>query len=382
MEAGHQEDECAILTVVATRKTVIYVLIAALRLRKGGLSPGWWTFLATEELPPVTMNPVAGGLYALEIPKLRLPNGLTISKRNGNTSEDTTYNFSGHLSGAACAFGKLVALHGWRWPEEEDRYWGKSYTNQYSLQKVVLQTANGGRLAMESDRRVPVEDEKDDTLFPRQDLQHFSFSYIDGDVDEFKTALRRLLCWDAGIPVRPGWEDSENDSPVEFHIVGFDLQFDEPSRLYQLRLDVRAKNIWAALKLADMAWSDLELKRRVRVEHVVVDPREMQIHVFALGAADVQAFLEWDWMPKGDPWPTTSLVRIARRLATAKDVEAVWNTDPTAADVLRADVVRVAHAVRIIQRAARHHLYDPVRGVAVKRAKRRFEEMLEEGAHV
>ena len=77
------------------------------------------------------------------------------------------------------------------------------------------------------------------------------------------------------------------------------------------------------------------------------------------------------------PWPTLRLVSIARRLATAKDVETVVRTDPDAADVLRADVVRVAHAVRIIQRAARHHLYDPDRGVAVKRAKRRFEEMRE-----
>jgi hypothetical protein len=380
MEAGHQEDECAILTVVATRKTIIYVLIAALRLRKGGLSPGWWTFLATEDLPPLTVIPVAGGLYALEIPKLRLPKSFTITKWDGNTSEDTTYNFSGHLSGMACAFGKLVDLHGWRWSDKEDWHWGESYTNQYSLQKVVLQTATGGRLAMESDRRVPVEDEKDDTLSPRQDLQHFLITCSDGGyVDDFKTALRRLLCWDAGIPVHPGCggDLSENYSPVEFHIVGFDLHFDEPSGRYQLRLDVRAKNIWHALKLADKAWSDLKLKRRVRVEHVVVDPREMQIHAFALGAADVQAFLEWDRMPKGEPWPTTSLVRITRRLATAKDVEAVWNTDPTAADVLRAE-----RAVRIIQRAARHHLYNPDRGVAVKRAKRRFEEMREEGAHV
>ena len=348
MEAGHQEDECAILTVVATRKTIIYVLIAALRLRKGGLTPGWWTFLATEDLPPITVIPVAGGLYALEIPKLRLPNGFTITKWDGNTSEDTTYNFSDHLSGAACAFGKLVDLHGWRWPEEEDRHWGKSYTNQYSLQKVVLQTVNGGRLAMESDRRVPVEDEKDDTLFPRQDLQHFSFSYIDGDVDEFKTALRRLLCWDAGIPVRPGWEDSENDSPVEFHIVGFDLQFDEPSRLYQLRLDVRAKNIWAALKLADNAWSDLELKRRVRVEHVVVDPREMQIHAFALDAADVQAFLEWDWMPKGDrgvAWAGRATrpqqLGIAPRslggLSPGRPARPPWSSDPPGLSAQRRD---------------------------------------------
>ena len=123
-----------------------------------------------------------------------------------------------------------------------------------------------------------------------------------------------------------------------------------------------------------LTWRGLRLRQRVRVEHVVVDPREMQIHVFVLDRDLHEG--------EGGPWPTTSLVRIARRLATAKDVEAVWDTDPTAADVLRADVVRVAHAVRIIQRAARHHLYNPDCGVAVIRAKRRFEEMREEGAHV
>jgi hypothetical protein len=68
------------------------------------------------------------------------------------------------------------------------------------------------------------------------------------------------------------------------------------------------------------------------------------------------------------------ITRIDRRLATAKDVETVWNTDPIAADVLRADAVRVDHAVRII-RAARIVLYDPEHGVSVKRAKLRFEEM-------
>jgi hypothetical protein len=143
--------------------------------------------------------------------------------------------------------------------------------------------------------------------------------------------------------------------------------------------DVRTTNLWAALILANKAWEGLRLRQSVMVEHVAVDPLEMHIHTFKLEAAEVRKALDGldgnEYGGKDVPWPTTSVVRIARRLATAKDVESVSFVDIAAADELRANVVRTAHAARIIQRAARHLLYNPDRGVAVKRAKRRFDEL-------
>jgi hypothetical protein len=100
------------------------------------------------------------------------------------------------------------------------------------------------------------------------------------------------------------------------------------------------------LILANKAWEGLQLRQAVEVEHVVVDPREMQVHGFELNAAAVRSTLEWlhgnEYRGK-EPWPTTSLVRIARRLATAKDVERVSFVDMDAADALRADVAWCRH---------------------------------------
>jgi hypothetical protein len=370
-EAGHHEE--AALTVVATRKAVNLVLLAALGLRR---RPQWWTF-QTEALPPVTVIPLTGGLYELYARKLCIRECFIISKARGNTSEDTRFSFSSQLSGAAYAFGKLEDLHGFPC-DVYDVYDRDNYENHFCVHKVILETAHGGRLAMESDKTHAAVER---SLSPPPDLHFLSvFScFVSAQrADELKIAMKRLLCWHAGLDVRPGSEGSEHECPTDFRIDYLHLNDDVPGE-FELRVDVRTTNLWAALILADKAWTGLRIRQSVEVEHVVVDPREVHIHTFELEAAELRSTLEWldgnEYKGKDVPWPTTSVVRIDRRLATITDVVTVRRLAPEAADALRADVVRTAHATRIIQRAARDYLYNPERGVAVKRARVRFDRM-------
>ena len=75
-EEGHHEE--AALTVVATRMAVNQLLLAALGLRK---RPKWWGFRETEDLTPVSVIPLTGGLYELYAQKLSLPECFSISER-------------------------------------------------------------------------------------------------------------------------------------------------------------------------------------------------------------------------------------------------------------------------------------------------------------
>jgi hypothetical protein len=238
-EAVHDEESGASLVVVATRKSVNLVLLAALGLRK---RPQWWTFRHPEDLPAVTVTPLTGGLFKFSAPNLLLPECFTISKERGNTTEDTLFSIfsTSQRSAAAYAFGKLADLHGFRY-EKDDCYDMKDFQNQYCLHSVFLQTASGERMAMSSDKTHAVEDEKDGLRF----LSVFTCRGTDC-ADEFETAMKRLLCWHAGLDVRPGWEDDENDSPVDFRIEYFHLERVPPDEL-ELRLDVRTANLWACL---------------------------------------------------------------------------------------------------------------------------------------